>query len=111
MGFTNRPPDIEAEITFLSTEQGGRQAPVTSGYRPNHDFALNGILNDALHEYLDCELVSPGQTARAQMWFLVPQYHEGRLYPGFRFTVQEGSRIVGYGTVTRIINPALQDSS
>ena len=65
------------------------------------------MLNDAAHEYIGCETVAPGKTAKANMWFLVPEYQEGRLYAGFRFTVQEGSRIVGSGVVTAVLNKAL----
>ena len=28
-------PDVEAEITFLKTDEGGREGYVLSGYRPN----------------------------------------------------------------------------
>ena len=28
------PKDIEAEITFLTSEEGGKKLPVFSGYRP-----------------------------------------------------------------------------
>lgn len=108
MPITIRPPDIEAEILFLATESGGRQSPAISGYRPTHDFGLDGMLNDAAHEYVGCDSVSPGQSAMANIWFLAPQYQEGRLHPGFKFTVQEGSRIVGHGIVTHVINTALK---
>lgn len=109
MAFTKGPPDSEAEISFLpTTKQSGRWSPVYSDYHPNHDFGLDGMLNEARHEYIGCESVAPGQSAKAYLWFLVPEYQEGRLYPGFKFTVQEGSRIVGYGVVLRVINMALQ---
>ena len=108
MGFTVRPPDIEAEISFLPTEQGGRRSPAQSGYRPNHNFGLPGTLNDAAHEYIGCECAAPGQIVKAHMWFLVPEYQRGRLYQGLSFTVQEGSRIVGNGVITKVLNPVLQ---
>jgi len=108
MAVTVRPPDIEAEISYLPTAKGGRRAPAVSGYRPTHDFGLGGTLNDAAHEYIDCEAVAPGETARANMWFLAPEYQERRLFPGFKFTVQEGSRIVGHGVVAKVINEALR---
>jgi elongation factor Tu len=106
MPITSRPPDIEAEITFLSTENGGRRSAAKSGYRPTHDFGLD-TLNDAAHEYIGMESVSPGQSARANLWLLVPEYQNGRLYPGFKFTVKEGPRIVGHGVVVAVINPIL----
>eukprot|EP01136_Pigoraptor_vietnamica_P017289 Opistho-1_new@62246 len=89
-----RGPDIEAEITFLATEQGGRSSPVYSGYRPSHDFGVTGMLNDGHHEYIGQESVPPGCTGLASIWLLAPELQNSRLYPGFAFTVQEGARIV-----------------
>ena len=105
------PPDIEADISFLSTEAGGKSNSVRSGYRPNHDFGLNGMLNDAHHEYIGVESVAPGTTARAQLWLLAPEYQVGRLYPGFKFTVQEGPHVVAHGVIVNVVNPALQASA
>jgi translation elongation factor EF-Tu-like GTPase len=59
-----RPPDLEAEITLLPAEQGGRSSPAFSGYRPSHNFDVPGTLNDAMHEYVDGSL-RPGDTGRA----------------------------------------------
>lgn len=108
MAITVRPPDIEAEVSFLPTEQGGRHSPAHSGYRPNHDFGIAGTLNDAEHEYIGCETAALGSTVKTNMWFLAPQYQEGRLYPGFKFTVQEGAKIVGNGVVVEVLNEALR---
>lgn len=105
------PPDIEAEIYFLPTEQGGRRSPAFSGYRPTHDFHIPGMFNDAHHEYIGRQQVPPGETALAQLWLLAPEFQVGRLYPGFNFTVQEGARIIGRGTVTKVLNVTLQSNS
>jgi translation elongation factor EF-Tu-like GTPase len=48
-----RPPDVEVELTFVSSEAGGRRTPAFSGYTPQfyyreHDWA-------AVHEYPDIE--------------------------------------------------------
>jgi elongation factor Tu len=102
-----RPPDLEARVTFLAPESGGRTTPIASGYRPNHNFGLPGELNDAQHEYPDCEWVQPGQTVKALLWLLAPERQTGRLYPGFSFTVQEGGRIVGNASVVAVLNNAL----
>jgi len=102
-----RPADLEAQISFLGTQEGGRRRPVKSGYRPNHDFGLPGELNDAQHEYPQ-EWVLPGTTTPALLWLLLPERQAGRLLPGFRFTVQEGGRVVGHGEITRVLNRALE---
>ena len=107
MAIPVRTPDIEAEIRFLTAQEGGRSTPCLSGYRPNHDFGLNGMLNDATHQYIGKESVAPGETALAHIWFLVPDYQLGMLYEGFKFTVQEGNRIVGYGFITKVLNNLL----
>lgn len=95
-------------MTFLSADDGGRKAPVASGYRPNHDFGLPGELNDAQHEYPGIEWVSPGETVHALLWLLAPERQRGRLYSGFAFTVQEGSRVVGKATIVAVLNEALR---
>lgn len=105
----SRPPDLEAEISLLPAEQGGRRTPAVSGYRPSHDFNVPGTLNDALHEYIEGSL-RPGDTGRALLWLLAPEAQAGRLHPGFEFTVQEGARIVGKGKVLRVLNATLQQA-
>ncbi len=109
--ITIRPPDLIAKIEFLPTEQGGRTLPAHSGYRPNHDFGLEGTLNDAAHEYIDQETAGPGETVRAKLWLLAPELQAGRLRTGFKFTVQEGSRVVGRAVVQVVLNAALRSDA
>ena len=101
-------PDIEAEVRFLTTEQGGKRTACRTGYFPNHNFGIAGILNDARHSFPDVGEVRPGDTVRTQMTFIDPKAQKGRLYEGFEFTVQEGGRIVGHGRITKILNGSLQ---
>ena len=101
------PPDIEARISYLSSENGGRRYPAFSGYRAPHNFGIPGELNDAQHEYLDGDPVLPGQTARALLWLVAPERQAGRLHIGFRFSFQDGAKTVGHGEVTAVLNEAL----
>ena len=98
------PPDIEAEITFVPTEDGGRKTAAFSGYRPQ--FYYDGQDWVADHEYPDVESVLPGQTARALLRFLNPDMHLGRVHTGLIFLVREGSRVVASGRVTKILHLA-----
>jgi len=97
-------PDIEAEITFVPTEQGGRRGPAFSGYRPQ--FYYEGTDWDAVQEYPDVEKVLPGQTVRALLSFMRPQLHVGRVTEGMEFLVREGQRTVARGRVTKILGLA-----
>jgi hypothetical protein len=84
------------------------EQPISSGVRPNHDFGIAAGLNDAQHEYPDRHWAHPGETVTALLWLLVPELQRGRLHPGFQFKVQAGPRIIGIGTVTTVLNKALQ---
>ena len=96
------PPDIEAEITFVSTDQGGRSKPAFSGYRPQ--FYYDAQDWDADQEYPDVDAVLPGQTVRALLRFLSPDAHIGRVHPGMEFQAREGARVVAHGRVTKILH-------
>ncbi len=96
--------DIEAEISYLRTEEGGRRKPAFSGYRPQ--FVYDGRHWDAIHDYGDVERVYPGETAVVYLSFLSPHCHIGKLYPGKEFFIYEGAHMIARGTVTRILNLA-----
>ncbi len=94
--------DIEAELTLLPTEHGGRHLPVSSGYRPQ--FYYSGHDWDAVHTYVDVTEARPGDTVTVRLSFLSPEAHAGRIFAGMPFLVREGNRVVGYGRVTRILD-------
>jgi hypothetical protein len=100
--MTGYPKDIEAEITFLRTEEGGRRGPAVAGYRPQ--FYYDGQDWVAVQHYGDVEAVLPGQTVLAYLAFLSPECHVGKLYPGKEFLIREGERVVAQGHITRILD-------
>ncbi|MBF0503326.1 MAG: elongation factor Tu [Candidatus Riflebacteria bacterium] len=93
--------DIEVEMTFLTTEDGGRRTPVQSGYRSQ--FYYNGHDWDAVHTYIGTDEVNPGQTIRAYLAFLSPDMHVGRIHPGLEFLIREGLRTVARGQVLQVL--------
>ena len=93
---------IEALITLLPAEQGGRKTPARSGYRPQ--FYYDGHDWDARQDYGDVAEVLPGESVTARLTFLSPQCHIGKIQPDMEFLLREGQRVVGQGTVTRILN-------
>jgi elongation factor Tu len=96
------PCDVEAFVTYLPAEHGGKTIPVTTGYRPQ--FYYDGQDHDASHTYPDVERVLPGQSARVFLAFLHPETHIGKLHPGMPFLIREGQKVLGYGTVTRVVD-------
>jgi translation elongation factor EF-Tu-like GTPase len=96
------PYHVEATITFLRTEEGGRRTPASSGYRPQ--FYYEGENWDAIHYYPGMDQVYPGDTVTVHLGFLSPEYHRGRIQQGTRFEIREGRRVVGRGVVTKLLN-------
>jgi translation elongation factor EF-Tu-like GTPase len=87
---------------FLRPEDGGRQGPARSGYRPQ--FYYEGHDWDTVHTYIGTDRADPGTWVRAYLAFLSPEEHLGRLTPGTPFLVREGARALAYGTVTAILD-------
>jgi elongation factor Tu len=102
-----RQPDIEAEVSFLASAEGGRSTPAFSGYRPNH-LVLPEYLTSGQHEYKDKDRVLPGESAVTDIWFLTPDQYPRSMQVGTVIRVQEGSRLVGHARVLKIYNKVLE---
>ena len=100
--FMNGKPDIEVEITFLRTEDGGRQNFALTGYRPQ--FFFNGEDHVAIQEFVDKERVYPGETVTARLYLLHPELLYRSIRVGDGFKLREGERVVALGKITRILN-------
>ena len=112
-------PRIECSITFLSVAEGGRSSPPQflsgDGYRPhlvigdpNQRQAVMGDGNRLVEEYIGVafhqgpEAPEAGEELSVMLTLMnFPNAMYGRLRPGVSFTVREGRKIVGYGTVRR----------
>lgn len=108
------PHDIEADLYFLTTDEGGRSGPVRGDrYRPNCNFGLRVgetetiRYNDVGMEFVGRERAEPGDSVPAKLWFLSPEYQFGRLYEGFTFDVCEGQKVTARGKITRVCNDAM----
>jgi hypothetical protein len=92
---------VEAEVTFLPTEHGGRHRPVWSDYRGQ--FYYDGQDCDAHCQFLTVSKVNPGDTVRAIYTMVNPRRHIGKLRPGKLSLIREGNRTVAYGQITRAL--------
>jgi elongation factor Tu len=104
---SHRVADIEAEVYFIPTKEGGRSGPAYSGYRPIHR-VLPEYLSSGHHEYLTCESVAPGESALANIWFLTPEQYPHSMWVGRKIDIQEGNKVVGFATITKIFNTVLE---
>jgi len=98
--------DVEAEVTLLATERGGRRSPAATGHRPQHR-VLPDYQTSGEHCYIGRTQLQPGETALATIKFLSPEAYPHCLWVGRVLEVAEGDRVVGSARITRIFNPLL----
>lgn len=94
--------DFIAEITYLTTEEGGRVGYAASGYRPHVKFPFSTYLISGQQTFLDKEIVHPGETVTAAIKILSVDIFRQSLSEGMIFEVGEGPRTVGTGKITEL---------
>lgn len=98
----NRTPDVEVIFKF----NGTRTNPAVDGYRPAHLITYS-YLTTGVHHYYKMNAVPPNGTATGTITFLSPEVYPHCLWIGKKINIQEGARVVGYATITKIFNPLL----
>ena len=103
MKFKLKYPELETEIYYLTSEEGGRKSAVHSGYRGQ--FHYDGKCYDAGQEFINKDFCEPGETVKVFLQMLSPNNHIGKFFVGKAFEIREGVQIVGKGKVTMVICP------
>jgi len=88
---------FKAQVYVLSKEEGGRHTPFFSNYRPQFYFRtsdITGVVN--LPE--GTEMVMPGDHIEMDVELIAPVAIE----EGTKFSIREGGRTVGSGSITTI---------
>ncbi len=91
---------------MLSTEEGGRNNPIYSGYRPNHNFGdeKNRSMQMGQIELLSTDELFPGKEALAKIEFVIREGFPFPIEEGSKWRIQEGPRVVAYGEMTKVID-------
>ena len=91
--------DFKAQIYVLKKEEGGRHTPFHNHYRPQFFIRTLDVTGEiTLPE--GTEMVMPGDNVEITVKLITPV----ALNEGLRFAIREGSRRVGAGQVTKIID-------
>ena len=89
---------FKGEVYVLKKDEGGRHTPFFSGYRPQFYFRTTDVTGVAtLPE--GTEMVMPGDNVAMEVELISPVAME----KGLRFAIREGSRTIGAGTVSDIV--------
>ena len=89
---------FEGSVYVLKKEEGGRHTPFMNNYRPQFYFRttdVTGVVN--LPE--GTEMVMPGDNVEMSVELIQPVAMD----EGLRFAIREGSRTVGAGRVTKVV--------
>ena len=89
---------FEAEVYVLSKDEGGRHTPFFKGYRPQFYFRTTDVTG-TVDLPADVEMVMPGDNINMEVTLINPIAMDD----GLRFAIREGSRTVGAGVVTKVI--------
>ncbi|WPJ90763.1 elongation factor Tu [Facklamia hominis] len=90
---------FEASVYVLSKEEGGRHTPFFANYRPQFYFRTTDVTG-VVELPEGTEMVMPGDNVE----MTVELIHPIAIEEGTRFSIREGGRTVGAGTVTSILN-------
>lgn len=88
---------FDADVHILSKEEGGRHTPFFDGYRPQFYFRttdITGVIN--LPDNI--EMVNPGEDVSVTTTLVSNVAME----VGTEFSIREGGRTVGRGTITKV---------
>ncbi|MEU6251958.1 elongation factor Tu [Streptomyces sp. NPDC047043] len=88
---------FSARVYVLSTREGGRTTPVSTGYRPQFYIRTADVVGDV--DLGAVAVARPGETVT----MTVELGREVPLEPGLGFAIREGGRTVGAGTVTALV--------
>jgi elongation factor Tu len=89
---------FKAQIYALKKEEGGRHTPFFNGYRPQFYFRTTDVTG-SIELKAGVEMVMPGDNAELTVELIAPIAVE----VGSKFSVREGGRTVGAGSVTEIL--------
>lgn len=97
------PIDVIADVSFLSTSEGGRTRAVRAGYRPNHNFgaASDSVTYIGQIEFAPGDEVEPGEARRVHIRFLSGPGLDELLAVGREWRIQEGAKLVARAKVVK----------
>lgn len=98
----NLKPDVEALFLFLNSRK------VCDGFRPAH-LVKENYLTTGLHNYYNLESSEDGELM-GTITFISPETYPACLWIGKKIEMYDGTKLIGYATITQIFNTVLQKS-
>ena len=100
-------PKISADVEVIIRNKRPSRRNIYSGYRPafrvKEDYLTTGIIR-----LIGTDELSYDNEAKAEIWFLTPEFYPHCLKVGQVIPFQEGKIIHGFATIIRIKNKILE---
>ncbi len=90
--------EFEAQVYALTKEEGGRHKPFVTGYKPQFYIRTTDVTGEVTLS-AEVAMVQPGDTTNMTIKLIAPVAIEDKM----RFSIREGGKTVGAGSVTKII--------
>jgi len=100
--------DFIAILKYKTREEGGRETPAFTGYRPQVKFDFSEKQTSGEQTFMDKKTVYPGDSVTAEIRLLSPDFFQNKLCVGMNFDFREGNRIIGNGKIVTILNQHLE---
>lgn len=96
---------VMASVTLLATDSGGRTSSIRGSYRPNHNFfgPENREMTIGFIDLPDGVELQPGHSIEVPISFWSWPRIAGEIHTGREWTIQEGSKVVGFGKVIEVL--------
>lgn len=100
-------PNINSDVEAIIKNKRPSKRDFISGYRPafkvKEDYLTTGIIR-----FIGTDKLSYDNEAKAEIWFLTPEFYPNCLKVGQVIQFQEGAIVHGFATITKIKNKILE---
>jgi elongation factor Tu len=100
-------PNIKADIEVMIKNNRPNKDNLYTGYRPafkvKEDYLTTGLIR-----LIDCDELSYGEENIAEVWFITPEQYPNCLEVGQTIYFQDGAKVQGFVTITKINNKILE---
>lgn len=96
---------VRARIRLLSTAEGGREQPFPVSFRANHNFSdtEDSLMTLGRIDLPEGRTLQPGESIEVLLSLWNGPGLEGQIHPGREWRIQEGPKLIGFGTVLEIL--------
>jgi len=101
-------PDFVAELKYRKPDESGNSKSVKSGYKTSFKFDFSEIQTLGSQRFIRRNFAQTGETVLAEIKIDSTDFLKKNLKNGAMFDFREGSNIIGFGKIIKILNKDLE---